>query len=73
MLVIAVAGIRLTARTQIALAVVEYTILVGLAIALFVFVASTIRAPCTSAGRGCIRPGSEAGAASPTRSSSRRS
>lgn len=39
MLIIAVAGIRLTARTQIALAAVEYTILVGLAIAGFVFVA----------------------------------
>src|SRR5258708_3517101 len=39
MLVIAVAGIRLTARTQIGLAVVEYAILVGLAIAGFVFVA----------------------------------
>jgi amino acid transporter len=33
MLVIAVIGIRLTARTQIAMAAVEYTILVGLAIA----------------------------------------
>src|SRR5258708_13941048 len=39
MLVIAVVGIRLTARTQIGLAVVEYTILVGLAIAGFIFVA----------------------------------
>jgi amino acid transporter len=39
MLVIAVAGIRPTARTQIAVAVVEYAILVGLAVAGFVFVA----------------------------------
>ena len=39
MLVIAVVGIRPTARTQIGMAVVEYTILVGLAIAGFVFVA----------------------------------
>ena len=39
MLVIAVAGIRLTARTQIGMAVVEYAILVGLAIAGFIFVA----------------------------------
>ncbi len=39
MLVIAIAGIRLTARTQIGMAVVEYAILVGLAIAGFVFVA----------------------------------
>jgi amino acid transporter len=33
MLVIAIAGIRLTARTQVGLAVVEYTILIGFAIA----------------------------------------
>jgi amino acid transporter len=39
MLGIAVAGIRLTARTQIGLALVEYTILVGLAIAGFIYVA----------------------------------
>src|SRR6266567_3995839 len=39
MLVIAVVGIRPTARTQIAMAIVEYTILVGLAIAGFIFVA----------------------------------
>lgn len=38
MLVIAVIGIRLTARTQIAMAAVEYTILVGLAIAGLIFV-----------------------------------
>src|SRR6266581_4829922 len=38
MLVIAVAGIRLTARTQILVAVVEYAILVGLAIAGLVIV-----------------------------------
>jgi amino acid transporter len=38
MLVIAVVGIRLTARTQIAMAAVEYTILVGLAIAGLVIV-----------------------------------
>ena len=39
MLVIAIAGIRLTARTQIALAAIEYAILAGLAIAGLVFVA----------------------------------
>jgi amino acid transporter len=39
MLGIAVAGIRPTARTQIGMAVVEYAILVGLAVAGFVFVA----------------------------------
>jgi amino acid transporter len=39
MLVIAVLGIRPTARTQIGMAVVEYAILVGLAIAGLVFVA----------------------------------
>jgi amino acid transporter len=39
MLVIAVVGIRPTARTQIGMAVVEYTILVGFAIAGLVFVA----------------------------------
>jgi len=38
MLVIAVMGIRLTARTQIVMAAVEYTILVGLAIAGLIFV-----------------------------------
>jgi amino acid transporter len=39
MLVIAVVGIRPTARTQIGMAVVEYAILVGLAVAGFIFVA----------------------------------
>jgi amino acid transporter len=39
MLVIAVVGIRPTARTQIGMAVVEYTILVGIAIAGLIFVA----------------------------------
>jgi amino acid transporter len=39
MLAVAVAGIRLTARTQIALAVVEYAILAGLAVAGIVYVA----------------------------------
>jgi amino acid transporter len=38
MLVIAVLGIRLTARTQVSMAVVEYAILVGIAIAGLVFV-----------------------------------
>jgi amino acid transporter len=38
MLVIAVAGIKLTARTQVAMAVVEYTILIGFAIAGLVLV-----------------------------------
>lgn len=41
MLLIAVAGIRPTARTQIGMAVVEYGILVGLAIAGFVYVAQS--------------------------------
>jgi amino acid transporter len=38
MLVIAILGIRLTARVQIGMAVIEYTILVGLAIAGLIFV-----------------------------------
>src|ERR1700761_5918123 len=38
MLVIAVVGIKITARTQVTMAVVEYTILLGFAIAGFVFV-----------------------------------
>lgn len=38
MLVIAIVGIRITARTQVGMAVVEYAILVGLAIAGLVFV-----------------------------------
>jgi amino acid transporter len=40
MLVIAVIGIKLTARTQVGMALVEYLILIGLAIAGVVFVAS---------------------------------
>jgi len=39
MLAVAVAGIRLTARTQIALAVVEYAVLAGLAVAGIVYAA----------------------------------
>ena len=38
MLVIAVVGIKITARTQVTMAIVEYTILLGFAIAGFVFV-----------------------------------
>ncbi len=48
MLVIAVVGIRITARTQVGMAVVEYAILIGLAIAGLVWVlghhAGTVRA-----------------------------
>src|SRR5713226_4633636 len=40
MLAIAVAGIRITARTQVAMAVVEYTVLVGVSIWGLVFVLS---------------------------------
>ena len=40
MLVIAVVGIRITARTQVGMALVEYLILVGLAIAGLMFVLS---------------------------------
>jgi amino acid transporter len=38
MLVIAVVGIRITARTQVAMAAIEYTILIGFAIAGLIFV-----------------------------------
>jgi amino acid transporter len=38
MLVIAVVGIKITARTQVTMAIIEYTILLGFAIAGFVFV-----------------------------------
>jgi amino acid transporter len=38
MLVIAIIGIKITARTQVGMAIVEYTILLGFAIAGFVFV-----------------------------------
>jgi amino acid transporter len=40
MLVIAIVGIKITARTQVAMAVVEYVILIGLSIAGLVFVLS---------------------------------
>ncbi len=40
MLVIAIVGIRITARTQIGMAVIEYVILIGFSIAGFVFVLS---------------------------------
>jgi len=65
MLAVAVAGIRLTARTQIALAVVEYAILAGLAVAGIVYVTGTITAPSLSRLRGSRRPGSAARAAWP--------
>jgi amino acid transporter len=38
MLIIAVVGIKITARTQVTMAIIEYTILLGFAIAGFVFV-----------------------------------
>jgi amino acid transporter len=53
MLVIAVVGIKITARTQVGMALVEYLILVGLAIAGVVFVASH-HAGTVSFGRGWL-------------------
>ena len=53
MLVIAVVGIRITARTQVGMAVVEYAILIGFAVVgLVVGAAATIPAPSRSPGAG---------------------
>ena len=52
MLIIAVVGIRITARAQVAMAAVEYTILVGFAIVGLVSCSATTPAPSRSAAAG---------------------
>ena len=60
MLVIAVIGIRITARVQVGMALVEYLILIGLAIAGLVLCSATTPARCRSPGAGSACPASAA-------------
>ena len=60
MLVIAVIGIKITARVQVGMALVEYLILVGLAIAGLVFVLSHHPGTVAITGAGSACPASAA-------------
>ena len=52
MLVIAIVGIRFTARTQVGMAPVEYLILIGFAIVGLLRCSTTMPARCRSRGAG---------------------
>ena len=71
LLVIAVAGIRLTARTQVAMGVIEYVILIGFSIWGLVFAPATTTAASRSPGTGSTSAGSADRAAWPRACSSR--
>ena len=70
MLIIAVIGIRMTARTQVTIGVVEYVILVGFAIWVWWWCSATRLAPSPSPSTGSPCTGSAAKAASRRASSS---
>ena len=57
MLVIAIVGIRISARTQVGMAFVEYIILIGLATRASCWFSATITAPTRSPKAGSACPG----------------